>query len=61
MTNTVQSKSFQILIPMLIIVFCLAQSLPAYSVEDVETQSSWEEKFIKGNIAVSNFFDSIAF
>ncbi len=60
MTNTIQPKSFQILLPILSIAFCLLQPLPAYSDEEVQAYSNWEEKFIKSNIAVSNFFDDIA-
>lgn len=59
MINTVQSKSFQFLKPFFIVV-CLILSQSAYSAEDAENHSEWEQKLINGNIAVSNFFDRIA-
>ncbi len=60
MTNTVQSKSVEITKLILFISFWLLQPQLAFSIEEVKADSSWEEKFIQSNIAVSDFFDSIA-
>lgn len=60
MTNTDQSNSHVFMKPAILILVWFLQPQLSFGSEEDNTSSSWEEKFIKSNIAVSDFFDRIA-
>ena len=60
MTNTVQPKSVGTIKLIIFLSYCLLYPQLVFGNEVVETSSTFEEKFIKSNIAVSGFFDRIA-